>query len=183
MKIRTTVLLAAAFAAAAACDQTPTELRSADVHRHEDGMGAARPAATTAAGLAAQVKSTTARFHSTVQAEKHGYAADPFCVAAPGLGGMGHHWVNQSLVDPVFDPFQPEVMLYAPDRNGKLKLVAVEYIVIDVGQPAPTFAGQPFDIGGTPVPVPHWSLHVWVHEDNPNGLFTPFNPQVSCPAS
>ena len=58
----------------------------------------------------------------------------------------------------------------------------VEYIVIDVGQPAPTFGGQPFDVGGTPVPVPHWSLHVWLHKDNPAGLFKPFNPTVSCPA-
>ena len=70
---------------------------------------------------------------ATAQAEKAGYIIDPFCVEAPP-GGMGHHWTNQSLVDAVFDPLQPEVMLYAPDKNGKLKLVAVEYIVINTGQ-------------------------------------------------
>lgn len=93
---------------------------------------------------------------------------------------MGFHWVNQELVDPVFEPARPEAVLYAPGPNGQLELVAVEYIVIDVGQPAPTFAGQPFDVGGTPVPVAHWSLHVWLFRENPNGLFTPFNPRVAC---
>jgi hypothetical protein len=93
---------------------------------------------------------------------------------------MGHHWVNQTLVDPVFRPGKPEALLYARDQNGRLQLVAVEYIVLDVGQPAPTFAGQAFDVGGTPVPVPHWSLHVWLYQTNPAGLFTPFNPTVDC---
>jgi hypothetical protein len=79
----------------------------------------------------------------------------------------------------VFQPLRPEVVLYARDQ-GRLRLVALEYIVIDVGQPAPTFDGHPFDVGGTPVPVPHWSLHVWVHKDNPSGTFAPFNPTVSC---
>jgi len=127
------------------------------------------------------VRQATARFHSTTQALKAGYQADTHCVEVPGLGGMGYHWPNFALVDPVFDPLQPEVLLYAPKRNGQLELVAVEYIVIDVGQPRPSFGGHLFDIGGTPVPVPHWSLHVWLYEDNPNGIFTAFNPNVSCP--
>lgn len=71
--------------------------------------------------------------------------------------------------------------MYAPDKHGKLKLVAVEYIVINTGQTAPTFDGQPFDVGGTPVPVAHWSLHLWTHKANPSGLFAPFNPDVDCP--
>ena len=89
---------------------------------------------------------------------------------------MGFHWVNQALVDPVFQPGKAEALLY--DMQGKL--VAVEYIVIDVRQPRPSFNGQLFDIGGTPVPVPHYSLHAWLHLENPSGMFTPFNPNVSC---
>jgi hypothetical protein len=131
-------------------------------------------------GLAKAVRQATARYHSTVQATDAGYAEASNCVAVPGLGGMGFHWVNGSLVDPAFDPLEPEVMLYAPGPECQLHLVAVEYNVINVGQPAPTFDGHPFDVGGTPVPVPHWSLHVWVHKENPNGLFTPFNPAGSC---
>lgn len=148
--------------------------------------------ATTAPGLALAgqgeteawlkaVRQATARFHSQTQAVKAGYLPDNHCVSAPGLGGMGYHWLNPSLVDPVFDPLKPEVVLYATGSDGELKLVAIEYIVIDVGQGQPSFAGHPFDIGGTPVPVPHYSLHVWLYEENPNGMFTPFNPNISCP--
>jgi len=121
------------------------------------------------------VRQATARFNSTAQAAAAGYAETDHCVPA-----MGYHWVNNSLVDPVFDPSKPEVMLYAAGENGKPKLVAVEYIVINVGQPRPTFNGHPFDIGGTPVPVPHWSLHVWLYANNPDGQLTAFNPSMAC---
>jgi hypothetical protein len=139
------------------------------------------PTAVERAGLVAAVRAATARYHSTVVAEKGGYVPDPHCVALPGVGGMGHHWVNGSLVDPVFDPTKPEVVLYAPDKHGRLRLIAVEYIVINTGQTAPTFEGHVFDVGGTPVPASHWSLHVWLYEPNSLGLHAPFNPDVSCP--
>jgi hypothetical protein len=130
--------------------------------------------------LLRSVRNATSKFHSTAQAIMAGYEADEHCVSVPGLGGMGYHWVNFSLVDPVFDPLKPEAVLYATGPGGNLKLVALEYIIINVGQPRPSFGDQLFDIGGTPVPVPHWSLHVWLYENNPSGLFTPFNPNVSC---
>jgi len=139
-------------------------------------------AATTAQSeLLLSVRRATARFHSTAQAIAAGYEPDDHCVSAPGLGGMGYHWVNPTLVDPVFDPLKPEAILYATGPGGNLRLIAVEYIIINVGQPAPMFGDQPFDVGGTPVPVPHWSLHVWLWENNPSGIFAPFNPNISCP--
>ena len=121
------------------------------------------------------VRQATSRFNSTAQAAAAGYAETHECVPR-----MGFHWANMSLVDPVFDPTKPEVLLYAPGPNGKPKLVAVEYVVIDVGQPRPTFNGHPFDIGGTPAPVPHWSLHVWLYANNPDGQLTAFNPNMAC---
>jgi hypothetical protein len=133
------------------------------------------------AELLMAVRQATARFNSTAQAEGAGYIADDHCVAVPGLGGMGYHWANPDLIDETFDPLQPEVVLYATGPGGNLRLVAIEYIVLDVGQDHPSFAGHPLDVGGTPVPVPHWSLHVWLYEHNPNGIFVPFNPNVSCP--
>jgi hypothetical protein len=27
---------------------------------------------------------------------------------------------------------------------------------------------------------PHFDRHVWIYPDNPNGVFAPFNPAVSC---
>jgi hypothetical protein len=127
------------------------------------------------------VRQATSRYNSTVQAERAGYAPSDYCVAVPGLGGMGYHWVNGALIDETFDPLQPEALLYARGPGGNLRLVAVEYIVIDVGQDRPSFDGYPFDVGGTPVEDDHWSLHVWLYEHNPNGMFVPFNPAITCP--
>jgi len=126
------------------------------------------------------VRNATSRYNSTTQAIKDGYQPTEQCVAVPGVGGMGYHWVNPDLVDGTFDPLKPEVMLYAKGPGGNLRLIAVEYIVINGGQPRPMFGDQPFDINGTPVPAPHWSLHVWAHETNPSGTFAPFNPNITC---
>jgi hypothetical protein len=137
------------------------------------------PTSMAAAGLLKAVHAATARFNSMEQARRAGYAVASHCVTSPS-GTMGFHYVNQHLVDETFSPLEPEALLYAPDANGVLKLVAIEYIVLDVGQARPMFGSQLFDIGGTPNPAPHWSLHVWLYESNPNGMFTPFNPNVSC---
>jgi hypothetical protein len=131
------------------------------------------------------VRQATARYHSQTQAEAAGYFDEFICVAIPGVGGMGYHWPNVPLRDAIFEPLQPEVLLYATAPNGHQRLVAVEYIVLDVGQGRPAFADQLFDIGGVPpltaAGVDHWSLHVWLFEENPNGIFARFNPRVSCP--
>lgn len=166
--------LAVALASCGSDMSSPTS--HATMHANAAASTASAAANAAHAGLLKTVKSATARYHSSVQATKNGYAIASPCISAPGLGGMGFHWVNDNLVDPVFDPVKPEAVLY--DTRGKL--VAVEYIVIDVGQPRPSFNGHLFDIGGTPVPVAHWSLHAWVHLDNPTGVHTPFNPRVSC---
>lgn len=187
---RVASLLALSLLALAACETSdvPTAVDHLSAHASH---GAASTSASSNAAMSGKsgamlmtAKASTSRFNSTVQATRAGHVADPHCVAHPLLGGMGHHWVNQSLVDPMFDPARPEAVLYAPGNGKQMKLVAVEYIVIDVGQPRPEFDGHPFDIGGVPplmaAGVPHWSLHVWLHEANPNGLYTPFNPNVSC---
>ena len=131
--------------------------------------------------LLKSVRNATSIYHSTAEALYAGYVPDNHCVSVPGLGGMGYHWANPPRIDPAFDPMKPEVVLYATGPGGNLRLVAVEYIVLNIGQAAPMFGNQPFDVGGTPVPVPHWSLHVWLYENNPNGRFTRFNPNITCP--
>ena len=128
------------------------------------------------------VKQATSRFHSTTQAIKAGYKPDEHCVSVPGLGGMGYHWVNPLLVDDVFDPLKPEAILYAKGPDGNLRIVGLEYIVLNTGQLAPMFGNHPLDVGGAPplAGIPHWTLHVWLYEDNPSGMFKPFNPNITC---
>jgi hypothetical protein len=96
------------------------------------------------------VKAATAGYHSYDQALKDGYsiAGEP-CVAEPGLGAMGIHAVNRTLtMDPAIDPLRPELLLYVPHQNGKLKLVGVEYFQVALANtasgPAPWF-GVPND--------------------------------------
>ncbi len=131
-----------------------------------------------------QVRANVDVFASPEAAAAAGYVEDAHCVAHPELGGMGYHWINEELVDPEFDPLEPEVLLYGPTSEGGRQFLGVEYVVIDVGQDRPQFDGHPFDIGGVPpleeAEVAHWSLHVWTHVENPSGDFFPFNPNVSC---
>jgi len=183
---RTIFLPALLLILVTSCKKETAEQNSLSTTENELATSANRSLAAIAAAtpqteLLMSVHRANARFHSTTQAIKAGYVPDDHCVSVPGLGGMGFHWVNQSLVDPVFDPLKPEAILYATGPGGNLRLIAVEYIVINIGQPPPMFGDQPFDVGGTPIPVPHWSLHAWLYENNPSGIFAPFNPNISCP--
>ena len=130
------------------------------------------------------VRVATARFHSPEQALRAGYLASPECVASP-LGGMGFHYENPALMaDPAVDVARPEILLYAPDPDGELELVAVEYFGdAGAGAMAPRLYGQTFDgpmAGHHPGMGVHYDLHVWVWQDNPSGTFAQFNPDVSC---
>lgn len=138
-------------------------------------------------------KAATARYHSFEEAQAAGYTiAGAPCVAAPGLGAMGIHAVNPSLIgDPAINPTQPEVLLYLPKANGKLELTGVEYFKVDADQNVatdddrPSLFGQPFDgpmPGHDPTMPIHYDLHVWLWANNPAGLFAPFNPNLSCPS-
>lgn len=131
----------------------------------------------------AEVRAATARFQRVDSAMAAGWdfiASD--CVADPDLGGMGFHYVNESLMDLTVTPTQPEVLVYAPGPNGKLKLVAVEYMV-----PA-----EPWDAANSTPPTalgramhlnPHlgaYVLHAWIWQNNPSGMYEDWNPNVSC---
>jgi hypothetical protein len=87
------------------------------------------------------------------------------------------------------DPRKPEALVYAPDRWGRLHLVALEYVVFQApwkaehGSAMPRLFHQMFMSTGEPnryeIPA-FFSLHVWLWKFNPAGLFEPFNPRVSC---
>jgi hypothetical protein len=139
-------------------------------------------------------KAMSARYHSFQQALKDGYtvAGEPCVPPVPlPLPAMGIHAVNPALMeDPSINPLKPEILLYIPDKHGKLRLIGLEYWKADAdgdlgtAGDRPSIFGQPFDgpmPGHNPTMPVHYDLHVWLWEDNPDGLFAQFNPNLRCP--
>ena len=100
-------------------------------------------------------------------------------------GAMGIHFVNLTIQGPP-DPLKPNVLIYEP-VGDKLKLVAAEWLVpLAVAKERPVLLGQPFQgpMEGHEPLIPqgfhHYDLHAWLFKDNPNGMFSPTNPTVSC---
>ena len=156
-------------------------------------VGAVRTANMSAADnqLIAQMRAATAKYHNIDVARNDGYVDDGFgCIADPALGGMGWHLIRDDLhADPSIDPLMPELLIYEPGKNGKMKLVAVEYEVyqqdwIDAGHvDPPSLLGREFEalvFEGIP---PVYGLHVWLWENNKAGLLEDWNPKVKCPAT
>ena len=145
----------------------------------------------------ASVRAATARFHSLAQAEAVGYGQPPApaplhsCISdLMGMGAMGFHYINGALLSgdeaSVVDPNRPEVLVYAPDSHGTLHLVALEYVIFQsdwAGSGTPSLFGEEFNATPSPnryeIPA-FYSLHVWLYKDNPDGMFAPMNPNVSC---
>jgi hypothetical protein len=134
----------------------------------------------------------TAAFHDVGKALAAGYAPSDF----PGLpgsaecfqsaeGGMGIHYINGAyLTDGVIDAAKPEALVYEPRENGKLKLVALEYVIFQSDSPggAPSLFGDEFAPNdGVALGVPPlYTLHAWIWQPNPTGLLEPWNPTVQC---
>lgn len=131
----------------------------------------------------ARARAATARFHDVEVAIAAGYEVLSPCVSSPS-GGMGYHYGNFSLMDATLDPANPEVLLYEPTSDG-LKLVAVEYFIPEAATTStPTLFGTTFNgpmDGHAPGMPRHYDLHAWVWRNNPTGIFSDWNPKVSCP--
>jgi hypothetical protein len=142
--------------------------------------------ANAKAGADAAVRAATARFHSIVQAEKAGYVPFHICAEEPGVGTMGQHYVNFDLVgDPAIDPLQPEALVYEPRPNGKLKLVALEWVRVGPEEATPpTVLGQDLLYRTAPnrygIEPGFYERHYWLYKSNPLGAFEDWNPTVSC---
>ncbi|MEU6802128.1 hypothetical protein [Streptomyces neyagawaensis] len=123
----------------------------------------------------------TSRYGYEPFAAPDGYIGTEECAVLPGEGGMGYHYVNADHIDSV-EPSEPAALLYE-QRDGKRRLVAVEWIVRDTGQARPVLFGRPFDGPFTDVPglTKHYVLQAWLYKKNPKGLFHAWNPNVRCP--
>jgi hypothetical protein len=184
------------------------------------GLGAvismnSAPTTTPEPDLAA-VRAATEKFKDVNVALKEGYVRDPgnMCDAAEmmgkpaSLGVMGIHFFRPDLLGITGPPnpkvngngrhtdfLTPSVLIYEPQQDGSLQLVAVENLVFikaweEAGNTKPpTFQGKAWDLmrddPKTAVDEAHnfeahYDRHVWIYRDNPNGVFAQFNPNATC---
>ena len=162
------------------------------------------------------VRAATDKYRDVNVALAEGYLRDPgdFCETADMMGrpasdgAMGVHYFRPDLLGITAPPnprvggngtytdFRaPAILIYEPQADGSMQLVAVENLVFQASWAAagnaapPTFHGVPYDDmkddPATPADEahnfePHFDRHVWLYRDNPTGMFSPFNPAVTC---
>jgi hypothetical protein len=163
-----------------------------------------------------EVRKATERFRDVQVALAEGYLRDPadLCDTAEmmgrpaALGAMGIHFFRPDLLGITAPPnprvdgngthtdfLKPGILIYEPQADGSLELVAVENLVFqkawhEAGHEGPpafhgvvwdTMADDPAtEIDEAHMFEPHYDRHVWIYRENPNGVFAPFNPNVTC---
>jgi hypothetical protein len=143
-------------------------------------------------------RSATAQFHRLGAAEAAGYTAEVrdlngfACIddIVGHTGGMGIHFLNPGLLDGTVDESTPELVIYEPTKNGGMRLVGVEYIVLrsaweaaHPGATPPTLFGQPMELvpAGNRYGLPDfYEMHAWIWKDNPLGMHNDWNPTITC---
>lgn len=163
----------------------------------------------------AAVRAAVERFQDVEVALAEGYVRDPdnHCFTAemmgmpPELGAMGLHYFRPDLLGVTatapkvdgnglnLDWGKPSILIYEPQSDGSLALVAVENLVFQAAWEAagntepPTLLGRTWDtMADDPATevdeahgfTPHHDQHVWVFRDNPKGALEPFNPAATC---
>jgi hypothetical protein len=165
-----------------------------------------------------EVRTATARFTDVKVALAEGYVRDPMNICDTAdmmgkpakLGAMGIHFFRPDILGISGPPNprvegngthtdfnKPGILIYEPQADGSLELVAVENLVFQESwhaagnQEPPTFHGVAYDnmkddpstkIDEAHMFEPHYDRHVWLYRENPNGMFAQFNPNVSCKA-
>jgi hypothetical protein len=164
-----------------------------------------------------EVRSIAEKYRDVNVAKAEGYTTDNKCMTAEMLGHpaamgvMGLHYVRRDMLGlPPKPPppgggrvhgtgthsdfRQPAMLVYEPQPDGSLQLVAVENLVFasawhEGNKEPPKFHGRTWpllkDDPATRVDEahgwePHYEQHLWVFRDNPNGPYSPFNPNVTC---
>lgn len=67
-----------------------------------------------------------------------GWVPSDTCAALPGVGGMGHHYVNPVQIMLPLDVNRPSTLLYADDGPGHRRLTGVEWFQPDAVGSRPT---------------------------------------------
>jgi hypothetical protein len=161
------------------------------------GILAFAAAAAGGSSALATARAGTAGYHNINAALGDGYglftdAAGIACIDKAGAGAMGIHYVKGALVgDPAESAATPEALVYEPQPNGRLRLVAVEYVVLqsawDAGHASPpSLFGEQFALipaGNRYGLPPFYELHAWIWKHNPRDMFDDWNPNVTCNAA
>lgn len=144
-----------------------------------------------------KVRAALEKYQDPYVAVHDGYFSTVGCVHYPEAGGagqvpypagaMGIHFLNPQLIGPTPDPMRPAILLYEP-AGDTLRLVGAEWFIpLATGvKERPVLFGHPFDgpmVGHEPLmpaSLRHYDLHVWLWKENPSGLFSPTNSNVTC---
>jgi hypothetical protein len=178
MRHRITLLAGVVYLAACAgpaATDTAADLQARALSSQSLGSSVNRDLAT--------LRRVTASFHNFATASGAGWSAQITpCMTDPGgAGGMGFHYGKVSLIDGSVSVDEPELLLYEPENNGRLRLVAVEYIIPYTfrarSATPPVLFGEQFVRNDV---FQLWALHAWVWKENPSGIFASWNPRVNC---
>lgn len=161
-----------------------------------------------------QLRSVVEKYKDVKVALADGYILpEDHCVSAAEsgfpaeLGAMGLHYIHPGLLEITAaaprvdgksthtDWMKPAILIYEPQADGSLELVAVENLVFEAAWNAKSTPDQLVlngrtwdhmaDDPATPGDeahgfAPHFDQHVWLFRENPMGDLMPFNPAVSC---
>ena len=138
------------------------------------------------------VREATEKFKDPAVADAEGYKLMFGCVSGPDFGAMGLHLVKGELLfDGELNPETPEIVIYEPLPNGKMRLIGADFLVDAAqwhakhGQVQPQIMGQLLHLFEAPNRFgldPFYTLHVWAWKDSPTGTFVNWHANVSCDA-
>lgn len=155
-------------------------------------LSIALPAAADDGGatpLIDKVRAATSQYLDINVALHEGWSVATPCVSGPDAGAMGVHLILASRLVPTLDPAQPQLLIYEPGENGKMRLVGVEFIVLaDAwaaahGNTPPALDGNLLNYVASPnrYGLPSfYEIHVWAWEHNPKGSYADWNTHVTC---
>jgi len=140
--------------------------------------------------LVDKVRTATAQYRDINVAFHEGWVTATPCVSGPNTGAMGVHLLLPSRLVPTLNPADPQLLIYEPMEDGRMRLVGTEFIVLadawaraHPSGPPPALDGNLLNYVDAPnrygLPA-FYEIHVWAWERNPQGSYADWNTHVTC---